>query len=110
MTLTKDCGGSLPTPSQHLQCCPSNIVTTLVASTDSISAHLRHPWLQVTGILARMEALGIAFHAGAVSVHQELAEQRLQQLRKEAARLAGHDFNLSSSAQLAQVWFCPWAL
>lgn len=106
MTLTKDCGGSLPTPSQHLQCCSSNIVTTLAASTDSISAHLS----QVTGILARMEALGIAFHAGAVSVHQELAEQRLQQLRKEAARLAGHDFNLSSSAQLAQVWFCPWAL
>jgi DNA polymerase-1 len=56
-------------------------------------------------VLARMEAAGVAVDAFRLARQSEEMSVRIDGLVKQAYELAGHDFNLSSPRQLAQVLF-----
>lgn len=68
----------------------------------SVYGELEQPLL---GVLARMEDAGVAIDSFRLAQQGEALGVRVDELGREAVRLAGHDFNLSSPKQLAQVLF-----
>lgn len=56
-------------------------------------------------VLVRMEAAGVAVDAFRLARQSEEMSVRIDDLAKQAYELAGHEFNLSSPRQLAQVLF-----
>ena len=56
-------------------------------------------------VLFKMERTGVAIDCFALANQSEELAQRIEELRAECERLAGHPFNISSPAQLGQVLF-----
>ena len=62
--------------------------------------------MQMIGILARMETLGIPFHPGSLLTHRRAAVARIEAIGARAAALnGGREFNVASAAQLAKVLY-----
>jgi DNA polymerase-1 len=61
--------------------------------------------LQVAVLLAKMEVAGVACAPSALSTHRAILAGRLATIRVRATQLAGYEFNLSSSSQLAEVLY-----
>ena len=61
--------------------------------------------LQLLGILARMEALGVACDPSVLLQHKASINSRLAAITSRAIQLVGHSFNLGSSSQLAVVLY-----
>lgn len=61
--------------------------------------------LQVTVLLAQMEATGVAFDAAVLLNWRQQVTAHIQRLRSRAIKLVGIEFNLSSASQLAQVLY-----
>lgn len=63
------------------------------------------PWRQVAVLLAKMEVAGVACAPAVLSDHRATLAGRLAAIKARATQLVGHDFNLSSSSQLAKVLY-----
>jgi DNA polymerase I-like protein with 3'-5' exonuclease and polymerase domains len=57
------------------------------------------------GILAQMEALGVAAEPGCLLAHKQQVLSRIAAINRRALELLGHQVNLASPAQLAQVLY-----
>ena len=60
---------------------------------------------QVVGILAAMEAHGMACEPGCLLAHKQQITSRMAAINRRALELAGRQVNLSSPAQLAQLLY-----
>lgn len=63
------------------------------------------PLLQMTHVLAKMQLEGIGCNPSVLLGHHEVLQQRMAALTSRATQLAGREFNMGSSAQLAQVLY-----
>jgi len=61
--------------------------------------------MQVAAILARMQRTGVEFDPHLLQRHESSARVRMAECERAAARFAGHELNLSSPQQLAEVLY-----
>ena len=76
----------------------------LAAQEDLLSLY-REVELPLISVLARMEMNGVAIDQPYLRKLSSRMEERLAELEKRAYELAGHEFNVNSTQQLAQVLF-----
>jgi len=73
--------------------------------TGELAGLYRHYEFPLTAVLQRMEREGIQVDAEALGRQSQSIGQRLQEVEREAFRLAGEEFNLGSPKQLQAIFY-----